>query len=257
MSTAHTPPGVSADELREMTPEETMLAGAEADGVHIVHRRDRFPIRGTKAEKRAERAVALAFTVSALAGVGFIVAFLALPYHWHLPGTPQTFRFYTPALGSLLAAMLLFMGVGLVLWAKWLMPEEDVVQDRHDEPSTEEDKLMTQATLAVGLEDTGLPRRSLLLRTARAGRRRYRHRAARRPGRRHAQEARQATRPHAVRPQQEAVPAVRPGAAGLLRLAAGEPRRPRARRPGDGLPRVCASWAPTARTVSVRPVRPR
>jgi ubiquinol-cytochrome c reductase iron-sulfur subunit len=165
MSSAHPPASVSTDELREMTPEEAMLAGAEADGVHIVHRRDRFPIRGTKAEKRAERAIALAFTVSALAGVGFIVAFLALPYHWHLPGTPQTFRFYTPALGSLLAAMLLFMGVGLVLWAKWLMPEEEVVQDRHDEPSTEQDKLMTQATLTVGLEDTGLPRRSLLLRS--------------------------------------------------------------------------------------------
>jgi ubiquinol-cytochrome c reductase iron-sulfur subunit len=142
-----------------------MLAGTEADDVHVVHRRDRFPIRGTKAEKRAERGVALAFTISALGGVGFIVAFVALPYHWHLPGTPQNFRFYTPALGSLLAIMLVFMGVGLVLWAKWLMPEEEVIQDRHDEPSTEEDKLMTQATLAVGLADTGLPRRSMILRT--------------------------------------------------------------------------------------------
>jgi ubiquinol-cytochrome c reductase iron-sulfur subunit len=157
--------GPSEEELRELTPEEVMLAGTEADGVHVVHRRDRFPIRGTKAEKRAERGVALAFTISALGGVGFIVAFIALPYHWHLPGTPQNFRFYTPALGGLLAIMLTFMGVGLVLWAKWLMPEEEVIQDRHDEPSTEEDKLMTRATLAVGLADTGLPRRSMILRT--------------------------------------------------------------------------------------------
>jgi ubiquinol-cytochrome c reductase iron-sulfur subunit len=148
-----------------MTPEQAMLAGAEADGVHIVHRRDRFPIRGTKAEKRAERGVALAFTISALAGVGFVVAFVAMPYRWHLPGTPQNFRFYTPMLGGLLAIMMIFMGVGLVLWAKWLMPEEEVVQDRHDEPSTEEDKLMTQATLTAGLQDTGLPRRSLILRS--------------------------------------------------------------------------------------------
>jgi ubiquinol-cytochrome c reductase iron-sulfur subunit len=160
-----TPTTPSADELREMTPEQAMIAGTEADGVHIVHRRDRFPIRGTNAEKRAERGVALAFTISALAGVGFIVAFIAMPYRWHLPGTPQNFRFYTPALGSLMAIMLVFMGVGLVLWAKWLMPEEEVVQDRHDEPSTEEDILMTEATFKVGLEDTGLPRRSLILRS--------------------------------------------------------------------------------------------
>ena len=166
MSTTHpTTDALSADDLREMTPEEAMLAGAEADDVHIVHRRDRFPIRGTRAEKRAERAVAASFTVSALAGIGFIVAFIAMPYQWHLPGTPQDFRFYTPALGGLLAIMLMFMGVGLVLWAKWLMPEEEVIQHRHDEPSTEEDRLMTQATLAVGLEDTGLPRRSMILRS--------------------------------------------------------------------------------------------
>jgi ubiquinol-cytochrome c reductase iron-sulfur subunit len=157
--------GLSDEELRAMTPEEAMLAGTEADGVHVVHRRDRFPIRGTKAEKRAERGIAFAFTVSALAGIGFIVAFVALPFHWHLPGTAQNFRFYTPALGGLLAIMLVFMGVGLVLWAKWLMPEEEVIQDRHDEPSTEADKVMTQATVSVGLEDMGLPRRSLILRT--------------------------------------------------------------------------------------------
>jgi len=159
------PEGPSAEEIRQMTPEEAMVAGAEVDGIHIVHRRDRFPIRGTKAEKRAERAVALAFVVSALGGVGFVVAFVAMPYHWHLPGTPQNFKFYTPALGGCLAIMLIFLGVGLVLWAKWLMPEEEVIQDRHDEPSSDEDKLYTEATLTVGLEDTGLPRRGLILRS--------------------------------------------------------------------------------------------
>ena len=70
----------SAEELRKLTPEQAMYAGAEADDIHIVHRRDRFPIRGTKAEKRAERGVAAAFAISGLAGLGFIVAFIALPY---------------------------------------------------------------------------------------------------------------------------------------------------------------------------------
>ncbi|MGI8680111.1 MAG: cytochrome bc1 complex Rieske iron-sulfur subunit [Jatrophihabitans sp.] len=156
---------LTADEIRELSPEDAMLAGSEADGVHIVHRRDRFPIRGTKAETRAERGVAACFAISALAGVGFIVAFVALPFKWHLPGTPQNFRFYTPVLGGLLALMLVFIGVGMVLWAKWLMPEEEAVQDRHDVPSSDEDKLMTEATLLVGLEDTGLPRRGLILKT--------------------------------------------------------------------------------------------
>ena len=154
-----------ADELREMSTEDVMRAGAEADGVYILHRRERFPVRGTKAEKRAERAVALCFLLSALGGVGFIVAFIVLPYHWHLPGTSQNFKYYTPVLGGLAGLMLLMMGVGLVLWAKWLMPEEEIVQDRHDEPSPEVEKVMTEGTLIQGLEDTGLPRRGLILRS--------------------------------------------------------------------------------------------
>lgn len=161
----HGAPAPTAEELRQMTPEEAMIAGGEVDGVHIVHRRERFPVPGTKAEKRAERAVALTFTISALGGVAFIVYFIAGKWRWHLPGTSQTFKYYTPVLGITLAIMLLFLGVGLVLWAKLLMPEEETVQERHDEPSTAEDKLMTEATLKVGLEDTGLPRRSLILRT--------------------------------------------------------------------------------------------
>jgi ubiquinol-cytochrome c reductase iron-sulfur subunit len=157
--------GPTEEEIRRMTPEQAMVAGAEVDDIHIVHRRDRFPIRGTQAEKRAERGVALAFTVSGLAGIAFIVYFIAGKWRWHLPNSAQTFQFYTPVLGGTLAIMLLFLGIGMVLWAKWLMPEEETIQDRHDLPSSEEDKLLTEATLIVGLEDTGLPRRSLILRS--------------------------------------------------------------------------------------------
>ena len=147
-----------------MSREEAMLAGAKVDGVHIT-RTERFPVPGTKAEKRAERGVALAFAISGVAGIGFIVWFIVGPWTWHLPNKAQNFQYYTPILGATLAAMLLFMGIGMVLWAKWLMPEEEVVQDRHDEPSTEEDRLLAEASLAVGLDDTGIARRPVLVRS--------------------------------------------------------------------------------------------
>jgi ubiquinol-cytochrome c reductase iron-sulfur subunit len=154
-----------AEQLLAMTLEEQMVIGAASQGVHIVHRRNRFPIPGTKAEKRAERAVSTFFVIAALAGVGFIVAFVALPYHWHLPGTSQTFRFYTPILGGLLGLMLVALGFGAVLWAKWLMPEEEAVQDRHDDPVPAEEKILTQATLSQAALDAGLPRRKMLIRS--------------------------------------------------------------------------------------------
>ena len=62
--------------------------------------------------------------------------------------------------------MLLLLGVGAVLWAKWLMPEEEAVQDRHDEPSAERGQAHDRGDAdASGLDDTGLPRRSMLLRS--------------------------------------------------------------------------------------------
>ncbi|HEY7050203.1 MAG TPA: ubiquinol-cytochrome c reductase iron-sulfur subunit [Jatrophihabitantaceae bacterium] len=157
----------SEEELRGMSTEQAMLTGAVSDDVHLVHRRNRFPVPGTKAEKRAERTVAACFVISALAGVGFIVAFIAAPYHYKTPSHSQNFRFYTPMLGGLLGIMLAALGIGAILWSKWLMPEEEFVQERHDQvqPGEPEQQVMTGATLMSGINDTGLPRRGLLVRT--------------------------------------------------------------------------------------------
>jgi ubiquinol-cytochrome c reductase iron-sulfur subunit len=153
------------DELQRMDTEQAMIAAAESDGVHVVHRRDRFPVPGTRAEKRAERAVSGLFVLSALAGVAFIVVFVAAPYNYKTPGHSQNFRFYTPLLGSLLGLMLAALGIGAILWAKWLMAEEELVQERHDEHEFGPEEMMTGATLVSGIGDTGLPRRSMIVRS--------------------------------------------------------------------------------------------
>ena len=57
--------------------------------------------------------MALSFTISALAGIAFIVYFCAGKWHWHLPNSSQTFALYTPIIGGTAAGMLLFMGIGL------------------------------------------------------------------------------------------------------------------------------------------------
>ncbi len=158
------PGAATAEELSAMSTEEAMIAGAEIDGVYIVHRRERFPIAGTNAERRAERTIAGLFVLAFLAGVAFIVVFSgAVPFQWHLPGEGnQNFRYFTPLLGLLLGISLSAIGVGVVLWAKWLMPEEEVVQDRHGGSSPQAQQIMTAATLVSGFDDTGVARRSIL-----------------------------------------------------------------------------------------------
>ena len=141
-----------------------MIAGAEVDDVFIVHRRDRFPIAGTKAERRAERTIAATFLIGFLAAVGFIVVFCgAVPFEWRLPGTgSQDFRYFTPLLGALLGLALAAIGIGVVLWAKWLLPEEEAVQDRHGGASPLTEQILTSGTLTSGFEDLGIARRSML-----------------------------------------------------------------------------------------------
>jgi ubiquinol-cytochrome c reductase iron-sulfur subunit len=128
-----------------------------------VHRRDRFPVPGGEAERRAERGVAACFLLTFVASVAFTVIYVAAP--WQYSVTNNSYVWYTPLLGLTMAVALGGVGVGAVLWAKWLMPEEEVVQDRHDGRSPEIDRRTTAATLVDGVETTGLARRSLLKRS--------------------------------------------------------------------------------------------
>lgn len=154
----------TAGELAEMTREQQMLAGADAGDVHIVRRHNRFPVLGSKAEKRAERQVAAMFLLTAIGAVGFMVVYVAVPWKFQLRHRQQ-YEFFTPLLGLCLGVALFGIGFGAVLWAKKIMPEEVAVQDRHGFDSDEFDRETTAATLLQGLDDTALARRSMLRRS--------------------------------------------------------------------------------------------
>jgi ubiquinol-cytochrome c reductase iron-sulfur subunit len=150
-------------DLESMSLEQRVHYGAGMEGVHIVERRERFPVPGSKAERRAERGVAACFVLTFVATVAFIVVYIAAPWNFSL--TDNSYAWYTPLLGVTMAVALAGVGVGAVLWAKWLMPEETTTEDRHDGLSSEVDRKATGATLVDGIEMTGLPRRSLLKRS--------------------------------------------------------------------------------------------
>jgi len=158
------PTGPSEAELKRMSVPEAMRVGAELDGVHIVHKRERFPVPGTKGDRRAERGVSVCFIITFLATVAFTVIYIAAP--WQYSQTDNSYTLFTPLLGVTMAIALGGVGVGAVLWAKWLMPEEESVQDRHDGRSSEVDRqTLAAAIVDGGLNDTGLARRSLLRRS--------------------------------------------------------------------------------------------
>ena len=109
--------------------------------------------------KRAERAVAALFLLGVVGTVGFIVTFAIAPFDWGKDG----FQYYTPLLGIFMALALTGIGAGAVLWTKTLMVDEETTQERHPFASPEAERVLAGEALVQGGQDSGLPRRRLLL----------------------------------------------------------------------------------------------
>jgi ubiquinol-cytochrome c reductase iron-sulfur subunit len=119
-----------------------------------------------KAAKRAERQVALMFILSILGTLLFILAyFLVKPRtSTYVPGIGQT-ELQHLLLGLGMGASLFFIGIGAVHWAKTLMPDEEIVEERHALRSSDADRMGAVQTLREGNESSGLARRPLILAT--------------------------------------------------------------------------------------------
>jgi ubiquinol-cytochrome c reductase iron-sulfur subunit len=155
-------PELDLEEFRQADLETQAITASELDGVRIVHRRERFPVPGTKGEKRAERAVAACFVLAFLGALAFTVCYVVLPFQYDL--NSRSYAWFTPVMGVTMAISLLGFGVGAILWAKLLIAEEESVQQRHGGRSTVANRETTVAVLADGIGMTGLARRSLLQR---------------------------------------------------------------------------------------------
>ncbi|MDP9392207.1 MAG: Rieske (2Fe-2S) protein [Actinomycetota bacterium] len=117
--------------------------------------------QGPEDAKAAERKVAALFLMSFLAVVAFVLTFFLVNHEFDSP----TRYLYTPLLGTFMALALGGVGAGAVLWAKTLMVDEEAVQERHPFGSPPDERAATAKALKKGLEETGLPRRSLLRNT--------------------------------------------------------------------------------------------
>ena len=92
-----------------------------------------------RAEKRAERQVALLFALSALCTIGFIVAYFALQIG-ECGDTVLGLGASTVALGLLMSGAFLFIGIGIIQWARKLMSDHEITEDRHPAASPKEDR---------------------------------------------------------------------------------------------------------------------
>jgi ubiquinol-cytochrome c reductase iron-sulfur subunit len=137
--------------------------GARRDGVEIVHYAPRFPVRGTRTERRIERTIAGMFLLSGAAATAFLVSYIWWPWKYEGAGEDQLMAaIYTPVLGATLGLALLALGFAIITWAKKLLPEEVSVQERHDGASPTDEQVLTTATLSNMADEIGVKRRPML-----------------------------------------------------------------------------------------------
>ena len=115
-----------------------------------------------KAAKRAERQVALLFGTSVVGTLIFLVAYFAIDLGDDT--AIATIRLQNMLLGLGTAFAMLGIGTGIVHWAKALMPDHEVSEERHA-IRTEEDRLAAVRIVDDIVEETGIKRRPLIRNT--------------------------------------------------------------------------------------------
>ncbi|MER5897969.1 Rieske 2Fe-2S domain-containing protein [Streptomyces sp. NPDC001876] len=119
-----------------------------------------------RAARRSERAVAFMFTLSMLATVAFIASYVIFPvdqivYIWPF-GHVSSLNF---SLGLTLGVALFCIGAGAVHWARTLMSDVEVADDRHAIEAEPEVKAKVLADFADGAEESAIGRRKLIRNT--------------------------------------------------------------------------------------------
>ncbi|WP_346074533.1 cytochrome bc1 complex Rieske iron-sulfur subunit, partial [Streptomyces thermogriseus] len=116
-----------------------------------------------RAAKRSERTVALLFTVSMLATAGFIASYVAIPIDTSVYVFPlghiNALNF---ALGLTLGVALFTIGAGAVHWARTLMSDVEMADERHPIEASPELRAKVHADFAQGVKESGIGRRKLI-----------------------------------------------------------------------------------------------
>ncbi|MCW2659895.1 MAG: qcrA [Mycobacterium sp.] len=167
--TGGTSQGVGAREpdeaaLDTMSQQELVALGGKLDGVETVFKEPRWPVEGTKAEKRAEHSVARWLLLGGGFGLALLVVFLFWPWEYRPREAAGNFLYSlaTPLYGFTFGMSVLCIAIGAVLYQKRFIPEEISIQQRHDGASREIDRKTVVANLADAYQSSTIGRRKLV-----------------------------------------------------------------------------------------------
>lgn len=153
----------SAIEPSEATPNSDIVP---ADKAGLPEHHPRMTDTDPAAAARAERQVALMFTLSAVLTVLFVVAFFAIPGDKYVStGLFGQVSASNLALGVTFGLAMFFIGAGAIHWARKLMANEEVVQLRHSLSSTPESREAANSEFNRGVQESGFAQRKIIRRS--------------------------------------------------------------------------------------------
>ncbi|MBV9204917.1 MAG: Rieske (2Fe-2S) protein [Actinobacteria bacterium] len=117
-----------------------------------------------RSASRAEKVVAACFVIAFLAGCAFIVAYVQLGVF----SVDRTLR-SNLALGTSLSIALLALGFGALIWVRWLMPNVETVEERHELRSAPKDRAAFEEYFKEGAATSQFVKRPLVRRTLMLG----------------------------------------------------------------------------------------
>ena len=115
-----------------------------------------YPAHANKAEKL----VAASFLLAFVAGCGFIAAYIGLEVH-----TVDKVLRSNLALGLSLSVALLAIGFGALIWVRQLMPDAEMVEERHELRSSDADRAAFEEYFEEGTKASQFVKRPLVRRT--------------------------------------------------------------------------------------------
>jgi ubiquinol-cytochrome c reductase iron-sulfur subunit len=117
------------------------------------------------AADRVERQVATMFSLAGLLALGACVAYFAIPRDSVLTVGPLSGNANNLTLGLCLGLALFLIGAGAIQWAKKLMVDTEISEERHDAHSSPAQKADIIEGFQVGVAESGFTRRKLIRRS--------------------------------------------------------------------------------------------
>ena len=112
-----------------------------------------------KKEKSADRTVSILFFLSIIGSILAVVFYFLFPI---IPGNLASVRANTLSLGVAISLGLLGIGIGAVHWAKALMSDAEITEERHGTRGSDATRAKAVEVFTLGNKESGFGRRAML-----------------------------------------------------------------------------------------------